>query len=146
MSQRGRQPTLGSCHKADFGRVPVSASLNHGHRLAAVWMSCPLPAHPGECRDPVLVRVTLRGGPGNDATDRPVRPKDRVPAFAGMSGKGLTLVLDEAVRHPGSTRHCRLTVRALPVRTSAGRHEADLPVWSSLEQGARWRVRISDGV
>ena len=63
-------------------------------------------AHPGESRDPALSRGTA-SAPDLAAASMADRPKDWVPAFAGMSGEEkqpLRVVLDSRLRTPPFAR------------------------------------------
>ncbi|WP_372706749.1 UDP-N-acetylmuramoyl-L-alanine--D-glutamate ligase [Brevundimonas sp.] len=95
----------------DWGKA-VTDRLGDAGRAVTMVMS----AHPGESRDPVLSSERGDGNERRDSSSMPERPKDWVPAFAGMGG--CIGVADGALTLQG-TRIDLTSARSLP-----GRHNA----------------------
>ncbi|GAA0647537.1 UDP-N-acetylmuramoyl-L-alanine--D-glutamate ligase [Brevundimonas lenta] len=96
-----------------WGAAILSALTDSGRAVTAISTS----AHPGESRDPVLSRERIELDRAPTASPSPDRPKDWVPAFAGMSGK--IEARPGAIRIDGQVVADLRAARSLP-----GRHNA----------------------
>jgi len=111
--------------ESDAILVGVETVLQDDPRLTA---RLPNSAHPGESRDPVLSRGTALDQ-ARASSSTPDRPKDWVPAFAGMSGdekQPLRVVLDSKLRTPPFARLAKAGTLILTTREPMAVGEAEV--------------------